>query len=87
MNRAKRTAYTAVALAPLSRLAVGGTMALAALGVFGAAAQAQGDDPWVKIDAVAAQGDDPWVKADAAPTAGARTVAASGAVTMDDPWV
>ncbi|MFV8132293.1 hypothetical protein [Streptomyces syringium] len=68
MNRAKRTAYTAVALAPLSRLAVGGTMALAALGVFGAAAQAQGDDPWVKIDAAAAApasaptpSDDPWV--------------------------
>ncbi|MEV6776807.1 hypothetical protein [Streptomyces syringium] len=74
MNRAKRTAYTAVALAPLSRLAVGGTMVLAALGVFGVAAQAQGDDPWVKIDAVAA--------------ADARTpVAASGAATMDDPWV
>lgn len=74
MNRAKRTAYTALALAPLSRLAVGGTMALAALGVFGVAAQSQGDDPWVKIDAVAA--------------ADARTpVAASDAAAKDDPWV
>ncbi|MGI5531186.1 hypothetical protein ACQEVX_28535 [Streptomyces syringium] len=68
MNRAKRTAYTAVAVAPLSRLAVGGTMVLAALGVFGAAAQDRGDDPWVKVDAVAAApaapvaaSDDPWV--------------------------
>ncbi|MEV4872105.1 hypothetical protein [Streptomyces syringium] len=72
MNRAKRTAYRTVALAPLSRLAVGGTMVLAALGVFGVAAQAQGDDPWVKIDAVAA--------ADA-------PAAASDAAAMDDPWV
>ncbi|MFI8940270.1 hypothetical protein [Streptomyces syringium] len=72
MNRAKRTAYRTVALAPLSRLAVGGTMVLAALGVFGVAAQAQGDDPWVKIDAVAA--------ADAPATA-------SDAAAMDDPWV